>query len=418
MLPHEAANEPEVWTALAWGGRRHLTVVRNAGAGATLASMESAGAATTRQGIIRGDRKKLQTAILERRILCSPDFPPAALLRLRAADLPINKDATVHSRDSSDFSAFEPPQMIMKQTWVAASGRFRAVMVDAEPGERGVLCDRAYVSVHVAPKDKDILATACLCYNSAYATAYLLLTSGRFASYRPEVQVAELLSLPLPRSRGGVLDDITDSQDVDDRVGELFGFNRAEVALIEDLFAYTLRDFKGGLGSPGRQPTRGCLSKPDTHLERYCDFFRRVLQAGFGPDKGICTTIFQEAAEPLLPLRIVAVHLDWPDGKRMRYQRLQDEALRQKMLDLYRKALDPTAPQESASCYPRVLRLYDTVAAEGKRIPTVFLVKPDQVRYWTRTMAMRDADQVAADIGLWENGTGRAYHSPKERDLG
>jgi hypothetical protein len=67
---------------------------------------------------------------------------------------------------------------------------------------------------------------------------------------------------------------------------------------------------------------------------------------------------------------------------------------------------------------PRVLRLYDTVAAEGKRIPTVFLVKPDQVRYWTRTMAMRDADQVAADIGLWENGTGRAYHSPKERDLG
>ena len=32
------------------------------------------------------------------------------------------------------------------------------------------------------------------------------------------------------------------------------------------------------------------------------------------------------------------------------------------------------------------------------KVPTIYLVKPDRVRYWTRSMALRDADEVVADI--------------------
>jgi hypothetical protein len=38
-------------------------------------------------------------------------------------------------------------------------------------------------------------------------------------------------------------------------------------------------------------------------------------------------------------------------------------------------------------------------------VPTVFIVKPDQVRYWTRSMALRDADEVAGDIMLWREAS-------------
>jgi hypothetical protein len=33
--------------------------------------------------------------------------------------------------------------------------------------------------------------------------------------------------------------------------------------------------------------------------------------------------------------------------------------------------------------------------------PTIFLLKPDAQRYWTRTMALNDADQVCADLFNW-----------------
>ena len=34
-------------------------------------------------------------------------------------------------------------------------------------------------------------------------------------------------------------------------------------------------------------------------------------------------------------------------------------------------------------------------------VPTVFLIKPNQVRYWTRSVALRDADEVACDLMQW-----------------
>jgi hypothetical protein len=48
-----------------------------------------------------------------------------------------------------------------------------------------------------------------------------------------------------------------------------------------------------------------------------------------------------------------------------------------------------------------------TVTHHGikRNIPTVFLIKPNQIRYWTRSMAMRDADEVAGDIMLWREGS-------------
>jgi hypothetical protein len=50
-------------------------------------------------------------------------------------------------------------------------------------------------------------------------------------------------------------------------------------------------------------------------------------------------------------------------------------------------------------------RIYQTVEVEEKgkmrKVPTVFLIKPNQVRYWTRSVALRDADEVAFDIMQW-----------------
>ena len=48
--------------------------------------------------------------------------------------------------------------------------------------------------------------------------------------------------------------------------------------------------------------------------------------------------------------------------------------------------------------YKRVARIYDY---RGK-VPTIFIVKPDAYRYWTRSLGLHDADQVAVDFAGWQ----------------
>jgi hypothetical protein len=47
----------------------------------------------------------------------------------------------------------------------------------------------------------------------------------------------------------------------------------------------------------------------------------------------------------------------------------------------------------------RVARIYDS--RDG--ISTIFVVKPDFNRYWTRTMGLCDADEVALDFFRWQH---------------
>ena len=86
----------------------------------------------TREGVIRGNRGKEQTAILQRKILESPNFPDDAFLRLDPETLPTNTDPKTDSRASTNFEAFEPPQILIKQGWVRANQRFRAVRIKPE----------------------------------------------------------------------------------------------------------------------------------------------------------------------------------------------------------------------------------------------------------------------------------------------
>jgi hypothetical protein len=50
--------------------------------------------------------------------------------------------------------------------------------------------------------------------------------------------------------------------------------------------------------------------------------------------------------------------------------------------------------------FERSARIYAPHPTPKGKVPTIFLIKPDQRRQWTRSMAMRDADEVAAEIML------------------
>jgi hypothetical protein len=145
-------------------------------------------------------------------------------------------------------------------------------------------------------------------------------------------------------------------------------------------------------------------------LAAYSDYFIRVLRAGFGQDKRISATIFREESETLVPVRLVAIHLDTPGESFVRVENITSPLLIERLKKLDAEFLEFLKSRnrcaEGGIFYQRVARVYDTMLVGGREVPTVFIVKPDQVRYWTRSMAMRDADEVAEDVMLWQEESG------------
>jgi hypothetical protein len=194
------------------------------------------------------------------------------------------------------------------------------------------------------------------------------------------------------------LDGIATPHDVDDRVREAFGFRDAEWVLVEDLFNVTLPDFKGDASSPGRRPTQrvaGTTEEPE--LRQYCDYFTRVLKTGFGANRAVSSTIFREDARPYLPYRLVAFSIGGATAQAVRVQALESPQLVDELERLNRVLLRTEKDDGRSVYFRRIARIYSEVGG----VPTIHIIKPDACRYWTRSMGLHDADEVAADFVSW-----------------
>lgn len=407
ICPQEAIRDPLVWTVLMWGGRRDLSLVRRLNQESSIEKLKSRGIAKTRQGVKRGNRRKLQNDIVNKRILKSIKFPNQSFLYLNAKILPINNDPYIDSGTGlSSLSAFQLPQMIVKQSWQKESGRFCSAIVNPNSTNQGIICSESYVSIHITEENISQLNAACLAYNSKLAVYYLLLSSGSFSGYIPKVNVDDLLRVPIPELSVGELHNIKTVDDIDERIRKAFEFKDSEWVLINDLFNYTLPDFKGDGASPGRKRTHRIdnsqsQNNTEPELMAYCEYFLRVLKAGFGQDKQVCATIFQEQTKTLLPVRLVAIHLNKPDSEGVHIKPMDSPDLMERLENLNKLYLERGSIEDGGIFYQRVARIYDSVELNGVKIPSIYLIKPDKIRYWTRSMALRDADEVAADIMTW-----------------
>ena len=402
----EVLSGRNVLTTLLWGGRRDVALLSKLAALPTLQVEKDKGVLTTRQGVNRGDRKKEQLAIVGRKMLEAPNFPQSAFLTLNPATLPTNTDARTHSRDSTNFNAFTPPQLLIKQSWMRANRRFRAVRV--LPGRTGVLCSQSYVSVHSIENER-LLDAACLVYNSNFALYWLYLTNHDLASFIAKASVSDLLKLPLPNldEQTASLHTIGGFVEVDERVRLALGLQDADWALVNDFFTYVLPDFKQLPGAPGGQPTERQGSRIE--LRRFCDYLLRVLNAAFGDIERFSATIFEEDGPERLAVRLVAIHLDHVDSERVRHEPIGSDLLFKRLQEL-EAALRADPPATGGIAFQRVARVYSDYLLGRRRVPTLYIIKPDQARYWTACAAMRDADEAFNEIMLWDESESRLCH--------
>ncbi len=405
----DASENPNVWAALMWGSQRDMVLIDRLSAFQNLEKLHKRGVVKKREGGIRGDRKKEQKDLLKRRILKESSFPERTFLQLQASRLPRNDDPFTHSKDSTKLEAFCIPQLIVKKGWQVGTARFRAALVVADETGKGILCNSSYLSIHEPDTPNAWREAACLALNSKLAVYWLFLTSGRFATYLPEIKVNQMLTVPIPKARPGLLEGLHSFDDIDLRVRELFALKESEWILVEDLLEYALPDLHDPKRSKARLPTNAsdadaAGTQREEYLLAYCNCFARVLRAGFGADKNVVVRIFHQPQTEALPVRLVAIHLGWPTRSKPIIEQMGSQDLIDRLLQLDEKLLRADKGNHGGVFHQRVARVYESFKIDGKSIPTVYLVKPDERRYWTRSMAMRDADEVAADIMI--AGTG------------
>lgn len=406
---NEALSLTFIWSTFMWGGRRDLSLIGSLMQYPTLGSLNDQKVVTYIQGIKKGSqsaKKKVYEFWRGRRILKSNNFPDDTFKYLKADNLPMNQDIEFERPRNTNPQAFDIPQLIIKQSWITNQRKFTAALVEADSEtQQGILCKESFISVHANTENFAWLDAAWLSYNSKLAVYYLFLTSGRFSSFIHEVKPKELMKVPLPKADTNLLATIHHLSDIDNAVYQAFLLKETEKILIEDIFSYTLPDFKGDSSSPGRRRTcRANIDLLETEEEPeislYCKYFMRVIRAGFGQDKEICATIFQESNNTYLPMRLVAIYLNKSIHDGISVETINSPVLLDRLNQLNNLFMEQDSSDTGGIFYQRVARVYASTEWHGEQIPTVYLIKPDKVRYWTRSMALRDADEVSADIML------------------
>jgi hypothetical protein len=415
MSAAEAIHDPLIWTILLLGQRCDADLIDRLSQAKTLRKLKAKSkedaaegeVLLTREGIIRGSSdQREETQIVGRRILEEPNFPDINLLTITADELPINRNPKVDRlHGSTDFGAFELPQLLIKKSILKAVGRFQAQRVVAGTAKRGVICTHSYVSVHQFNGSDDWLRAACLTFRSSISAYYLALTS-RLSFDRAEALSDHILDVPLPQPADSLLADDIPPDQIDDLVETAFRLKEPERALISDLLEFGYRD---GATKSGARPSRAATIRADAEdqddLLRYADFFLKTLRATFGKERAVRATIFEESiGHSHLPVRMLAIHLDWPQRRRLLTKEIvEPNRLRSELARFYAEQLTARtrdgAPITSGLGFRRVARIFITHEADdGVKIPTVLFVKPDQRRYWTRSQGLRDADELAAAI--------------------
>jgi len=398
----EAATEPFVWPLLAFGRARDLALVRKLMRLPTIAKLEGTGRVITRLGVIPGDRQKtLPDSFKKRRYFDLTQFPQDVFLEMDTSAIPKWSKPEIDGRGSTDFEAFKNPQILIKQSFSTKASRFRAALVKSDDPEWGVVCKKTYLSVRDLDPNAANIRTACVVYNSRFATYFLALTSSRIGHYITETLSKELVTVPLPTEAPDI--SAFDSfEAIDEATRKMFGFTAADWMLIEDFLEYTLPDVLRKTPGPARFPTqrkdKDGIKEPE--LTQFAKTFARVVKGTFGNSKNVASTIFTDPDGRKLPVRMVTIHLASSERTSVSYETIEADGLLDKLVEFHSDQLKqkPRNATGSGLGFQRVAYLFHSSREGGKPMMNLTIVKPDECRYWTRSTAMRDADQLASAI--------------------
>lgn len=214
---------------------------------------------------------------------------------------------------------------------------------------------------------------------------YALMTSRRWLVERDELNVEELLTYPIPEPTSEELDEacclydaayisaVIDETRIDAYAYDLYRLKDYEREFIENAVSNIYDYFYVKGNSTALSPLTNETAK------RYCDVLTDILQNSLGSLENISTILYR-GNSPLVVIQILF------ESTSAHVINRADE------LDVLLSQLDRLLLDERSGsmAVKRNVRVY--------KKDSVYIIKPNQSRYWSYSSACNDADEIYADI--------------------
>lgn len=385
--------DSKIWKATMWGSERDFELIERLKENSPLAIYLDNNA--FEKGV--GFRPQVSKSRNEN-IKNYPFMDAADLDRYYTSERSTSEIETVEFKRLGTLEAYKAPHILIKEG--QKKKRFCSSFIDFNCSFN----DSIY-GIHSSTRADDLkLLTAFL--NSKLASYVMFLTAADWGVERERVKPNELLDLPdlcftLPtESKAQIVASVNeiitlkkenfvfsvDQQiaDIEQRIETVLwdGLNLSvtDKILIEDILTYRLGAFQERHKSPAFLPLQSSHSQDyATHL---CQTINRFLQ----PGDSIQAHAEYYNVNRTTPLQVVILHLD------EQKQQKTVEKLPATDIDTVLRDLEAyTYKEEAESIYfRRFIRYYND--------DTIYIVKPNEQRFWSRSMALNDADEIILEI--------------------
>jgi len=312
--------------------------------------------------------------------------------------LPINQVTNFYRYAKDKPEIFQGPHLLIRQSYKADVGIIACIL------ENDTIFSQSIIGIHSKKEELNELAAICLAINTNIPLYYGMLTSSRWLVERDEFAKEEIMDIPIPRNIFEIkkaytilLDiskNIKSKKIIDEIVKKFYNLDDNDLILINDAITYTLDYFRKKSNSIAVEPA------DEQILNDYTKVFCNVMNNSFSNEKKIFVGHIYPGDGPL---RVASVSLENLSEKLSKKSYIQNIGLKE-ILNSLEKTLNEEGSQ---SIYvKRNLRRYSG--------HTIFIIKQNQKRFWTKSNALRDADETYEDImSLWTDSLGENFEYTK-----
>lgn len=376
-IPSELISDDLIWRIAMWGGPRDMDLIHTLQAtGRPLQEIFNEHGMVYAEGYKRGNRKKECDAFIGMPLLEARSFAPG---RHSAEELSQMNDRKLECTVDTKREVFKGPHLVIKQSHKGI--RFLADVLDFDAA-----FNHSFLGVHGEIR---LLKYYCVLISSKVFTYYQMMTNRRWFVERDESEASDILDTPFPiPSEAEIQAAVTlfDSDiayygersrvHIDQFAYKQYKLLPHEIALIEDAISY-LYDYYSKKG-------QSVALKPphDDVLRKYSLALQQILKNSLGGKFPLSCSFYRGNA----PLTVAVLHLSEQTKSQITLSKTSEE------LNYLLYKLDGQLLEErSESVFvKRNVRIYEK--------DCIYIIKPNQAKYWNYSSACRDADEIYADV--------------------
>jgi type I restriction-modification system DNA methylase subunit len=389
----EAIQHEEIWKTAMWGSPRDWELIEK------LAKFSSIREVADQRGWMDGEGFIVGTGGEPAEWLTGKRYvAPDALLEftMEESSLPRLRENNFYRAAKTKRKIFKGPHLLIRQSPKASSGFIAALL------QGDTVFNSSILGISGSSQDIGMLGATCVAFATDIYTYFAMMTSSRWLVERDELEKGEIMSLPVPQMlKDGDLEipfselktatkNINFRKKLVKKISDTYALSRADQTLINDAVKYTLDYFRLGAKSEAVKPT------DENMLRKYAFVFLQVLGESFGEDNDLCFPArFYIGQGPMIVLEVSLL-----SGKKK--QEIEVCNADDKLSDAL-NAMDRVLLEErSAGVFVRRdVHMY--------RDEKVYIAKRNQQRLWTESVAMREADEIYAEImTAWSNKHGNS----------